>query len=93
MGEREAVCVCLSGCGGVCAGEYECNWLRVCALSHRLGDDGTCGAQGTLHAWVLIPILPLSHQLVLGRSLRGLKSVFPVMKCDEWGLLGFWSWV
>lgn len=77
---REAVCVV------VCACEY--NWLCVCELSHRVGDDGTYRAQGTPHTWVLILLLPLSHLLVLGRSLRGLEPIFSVIKCVKWGLHG-----
>lgn len=65
-----------------------CAWVcvivsvSVCALSHSVGDGGAHEAQGTLDTWVLILVLPLSHQLVLGRSLR-----------VELGLQGRWSWV
>lgn len=52
-----------------------CAWVcvvvsvSVCTLSHSVGDSGAHEAQGTLDTWVLILVLPLSHQLILGRSL------------------------
>ena len=74
-------------------------WLCVCvsvfALSHGVGDSGIHRAQETLDTEVLILIiLPLSHQLALGRSLCGSESVFSdIIKCVESCLHGLWSWV